>query len=164
MALSYILMLPRIPQVYYGTEILMHDFDNPGDHGLIRTDFPGGWEGDTVNAFTGEGLTDAQKDMQAYLRRILNYRKQSAAIHKGKTVHFAPEHGVYLLFRIHEDETVVHIMNKNEEPIELELNRFEEVGLKGKTLRNILTDADVLWKDKFVLKEKGTMLLTTKLN
>ncbi|MCL4161484.1 UNVERIFIED_CONTAM: hypothetical protein GTU68_050163, partial [Idotea baltica] len=51
MALSYLLTLPRIPQIYYGTEILMHDFDKPGDHGLIRTDFPGGWVGDKVNAF-----------------------------------------------------------------------------------------------------------------
>ncbi|MFD2725361.1 glycoside hydrolase family 13 protein [Hyunsoonleella rubra] len=164
MALSYILTLPRIPQLYYGTEILMHDFDNPGDHGLVRTDFPGGWNGDTVNAFTGEGLTNEQKDMQAYLKKILNYRKQSTAIHEGKTVHFAPENGIYVLFRIHEDEVVVHIMNKNVEPVELELQRFEEVGLDGKTLRNILTSTDVLWKDKFVLTEKGTTLLTTKLD
>lgn len=164
MALSYILMLPRIPQLYYGTEILMHDFDKPGDHGLIRSDFPGGWEGDTVNAFSGEGLTDEQKNMQAYLKKILNYRKQSAAIHKGKTVHFAPENGVYVLFRIFEDETVVHIMNKNESPVEIDLRRFEEIGLNGKTLKNILTDVDVLWENKFVLKETGTTLLTTKFN
>ncbi len=59
MALAFILMAPRIPQVYYGTEILMDNSNKPGDHGLIRTDFPGGWEGDKVNAFTGKGL-DAQ--------------------------------------------------------------------------------------------------------
>jgi len=35
MALSYLLSLPRIPQLYYGTEILMNDFEKPGDHGLI---------------------------------------------------------------------------------------------------------------------------------
>jgi len=79
MALSYLLMMPRIPQLYYGTEILMDDFDNPGDHGLIRTDFPGGWQGDTVNAFTGEGLTSEQKSMQSFLKKVLNYRKTSEA-------------------------------------------------------------------------------------
>ncbi|WP_233702659.1 glycoside hydrolase family 13 protein [Hyunsoonleella flava] len=163
MALSYILTLPRIPQIYYGTEILMHDFDKPGDHGLIRSDFPGGWQGDAINAFTGEGLSYEQKDMQSFLRKILNYRKGSKAIHEGKTVHFAPEDAVYVLFRIEGDETVVHIMNKNDAPVELELSRFEEVGLEGKTLKNITTDAEVVWKDKFVLKEKGTTLLTTKL-
>ena len=163
MALSYLLVLPRIPQIYYGTEILMDDFDKPGDHGLIRTDFPGGWEGDTVNAFTGEGLTEAQKNMQSYVKKILNYRKHSKAIHKGETTHFAPENGVYVLFRIFEDETVIHIINKNKAPIDLDLSRFEEVNLKGKMLKNIITDEQNEWEDFLKLKEKGNVLLTTKL-
>jgi glycosidase len=129
MALSFQLVLPRTVQFYYGTEILMNDTANPGDHGLIRTDFPGGWDGDATNAFTGEGLTDAQKDMQSYLKKLLNYRKTSNAIHEGKTLHFAPEQGVYVLFRILGDETVVHILNKNDKPIDLDLSRFEEAGL-----------------------------------
>ena len=164
MALSYLLSLPRIPQLYYGTEILMNDFDKPGDHGLIRTDFPGGWQGDEINAFSGEGLNDDQKDMQSYLKKVLNYRKHSKAIHEGKTVHFAPENGVYVLFRIHEDETVIHIMNKNEDPIKLDLKRFVEVGLKGKAAINIITDHQFFWGDNITLKEKGSVILTTKLN
>lgn len=163
MALSYLLMLPRIPQIYYGTEILMDDFDKPGDHGLIRTDFPGGWDGDRVNAFTGEGLTDAQKNMQSYLKKILNYRKNSKAIHEGKTIHFAPEKGVYVLFRILETETVVHIINKNETSVELDLTRFEEVSLKGKTLKNVISDETLTWNDTLVLHKKGSIILTTKL-
>ena len=100
MALSYMLMLPRIPQIYYGTEILMDDTANPGDHGLIRTDFPGGFKGDKVNAFTSEGLSDDQKDMQTFVSKVLNYRKNSEAIQDGKTIHFAPFMGTYFLFRI----------------------------------------------------------------
>jgi len=164
MALGYVLTLPRIPQIYYGTEILMHDFDKPGDHGLIRSDFPGGWEGDTINAFTGEGLTDDEKDMQLFLKKILNYRKNSKAIHDGKTIHFAPENGVYVLFRVFEDETVVHILNKNDDPIDLDLSRFEEIGLNGKPLNNIVTEDVVGWNDKLSLKEKGSTILTTKIN
>jgi glycosidase len=164
MALSYIFVLPRIPQIYYGTEILMNDFEKPGDHGLIRTDFPGGWEGDTINAFTGEGLNEDQKDMQTFLKNLLNYRKSSKAIHEGKTIHFAPENGIYVLFRIHEDEIIVHIINKNDNPVELNLNRFEEVGLKGKSVKNIITDYQFFWGDNITLKEKGSIILTTKLN
>lgn len=163
MALSYLLSLPRIPQLYYGTEILMDDFEKPGDHGLIRTDFPGGWEGDTVNAFSGEGLTDAQKDMQAFLKKVLNYRKSSDAIHNGKTIHFAPLMGTYFLFRVIEGETVVHIINKNSEPISLDLKRFEEVGLQGKTLKNIVTNETFVWEDEITLNERGSVLLSTKL-
>lgn len=163
MALSYILTIPRIPQIYYGTEILMNDFEKPGDHGLIRTDFPGGWEGDVVNAFTGEGLNDEQKDMQSYLKKLLNYRKNSKAIHDGKTIHFAPENGVYVLFRIFEDETVVHIINKNENPNELDLSRFKEIGLYGKPLNNVITGEVIEWNKSLKLTEKGSIILTTKI-
>ena len=162
MALTYILTLPRIPQLYYGTEILMNDFDKPGDHGLIRTDFPGGWQGDTVNAFTGDGLTNAQKDMQSYLKTLLNYRKNSKAIHDGKTIHFAPENGVYVLFRIIDNETVALVLNKNEEETDLDLRRFEEVGLNGKTLKNIISGEDMVWNNELKLDSKGVLLLTTK--
>jgi glycosidase len=164
MALSFQLVLPRTVQFYYGTEILMNDTANPGDHGLIRTDFPGGWEGDATNAFTGKGLTDAQKDMQSYLKKLLNYRKTSNAIHEGKTLHFAPEQGVYVLFRILGDETVVHILNKNDKPIDLDLSRFEEAGLKGKTLKNIISHETFVWDDTLKLNEKGSYVLSTKMD
>ncbi|HLT33858.1 MAG TPA: cyclomaltodextrinase C-terminal domain-containing protein, partial [Aquaticitalea sp.] len=161
-ALSYLLVLPRIPQIYYGTEILMNDTAKPGDHGLIRTDFPGGWEGDAVNAFTAEGLSADQKDMQSYLKKILNYRKYSKAIHEGKTLHFAPDNGVYVLVRMLNDETVVHIINKNETPIELDLTRYNEIGLDGKRVRNIITDEEFIWKDSLTLQNIGSLILTTK--
>lgn len=162
MALATYAMMPRILQMYYGTEILMNDFDKPGDHGLIRTDFPGGWNGDQVNAFTGEGLTTEQKDMQLFMNKLLNYRKTSNAIHHGTTTHFAPINGTYTLFRSSDDETVAMILNKNEEPITLELNRFQEMGLNGKTLRDIMTGEVITWDDQIELTSKGALLLTTK--
>jgi glycosidase len=162
MAMGYMLCLPRIPQVYYGTEILMDDTANPGDHGLIRTDFPGGWKGDTVNAFTGEGLTEDQKEMQNFMKSLLNYRKDSKAIHEGKTIHFAPFEGTYLLFRQFEDEVVAVMINKNEEPITIDLKRYAEIGLEGKTLRNIVSDEEFIWNDSITFKSKGITILTTK--
>ena len=163
MALSYMLMMPRIPQIYYGTEILMNDTANPGDHGLIRTDFPGGWEGDTVNAFTGEGLTAEQKDMQRFLKKILNYRKNSEAMQNGETKHFAPENKTYVLARYNDSETLVHIINKNDDSFELDLTRFEELGLNGKTLKNVITGETINWSDKLVLDSVGSYLFTTKI-
>ncbi|WP_369996987.1 glycoside hydrolase family 13 protein [Winogradskyella sp.] len=162
MAMATYAVLPRIMQMYYGTEILMEDFENPGDHGLIRTDFPGGWEGDTVNAFTGEGLTDEQKDMQTFIKKLFNYRKNSKAIHDGKTVHFAPFIGTYFLYRTLGDETVILILNKNEDLITIDLNYQEEMGLKGQTLKNVITGETVKWGEVIELKEKGVTLLTTK--
>ncbi|OZV69343.1 glycoside hydrolase family 13 protein [Winogradskyella aurantia] len=164
MALSYLAVLPRVFQMYYGTEILMDDFAKPGDHGLIRTDFPGGWANDSTNAFTGENLAESKKDMQAFVSKLLNYRKSSEAIHTGKTMHFAPEDNTYVLARYNKEETVFHIMNKNEEPYVLKLDRFEELALNGKTLKNLMTGETVVWSDTLDLKNKGSYLFTTKLD
>jgi glycosidase len=162
MALAYMLTLPRIVQVYYGTEILMNDTAKPGDHGLIRTDFPGGWQGDKINAFTGKGLSSSQKNMQLFVKKLLNYRKHSQAISEGKTIQFAPENGVYALFRMYEDETVITILNKNKRSVNLDLNRFNEIGLEGKLVKNIISGEEFVWNDTLVLNEKGSVLLTTK--
>ncbi len=162
MAVGYILALPRISQIYYGTEVLISDSANLGDHGLIRTDFPGGWPDDEINGFTGEGLSDDQKDMQSFLKKVLNYRKTSNAIHVGKTIHFAPVDAVYILFRIFDDEVVMVVINKNEEPLTIDLNRYVEIGLEGKQLRNVITDEVVTWKDSMTLNSKGITILSTK--
>jgi len=164
MALSTVLTLPRIPQIYYGTEILMNDFEKPGDHGLIRTDFPGGWNGDKINAFTREGLTDAQKDMHSYLKKILNYRKNSKALQEGKTVHFSPFFGTYFYFRITNDEVVAIILNKSDSPLTINLKRYTEVGLDGKKLKNIITGEELIWSEVINLNTRGSMILTTKLD
>jgi glycosidase len=163
MALGYLLTLPRIAQIYYGTEILMNDSAKPGDHGLIRTDFPGGWKGDKVNAFTGKGLSKDQENMQDFLKKVLNYRKNSQAIHNGKTVHFAPQEGVYVLFRIEGNEVVIVILNKNEKSFKLDLKRFDEIGLTNKKVKNIISGKDFTWENELKLDAKGITILTTKL-
>ena len=164
MALATHMMMPRILQMYYGTEILMNDFEKPGDHGLIRTDFPGGWLDDSVNAFTGEGLTEDQTDMQSFLRKMLNYRKNSKAIQEGKTVHFSPFLGTYLLFRTYKDETVVMILNKSNEPLTIDLKRYTEMGLDGKTLRNVISGESFVWDNSITFNQRGVTILTTKTN
>ena len=120
MAIGLMLVLPRIPQILYGTEILMEDSAKPGDHGLIRTDFPGGWKNDDTNAFSGENMRNDQLEMQNYMKTILNFRKNSKAIHYGQTLHFAPMEGVYLISRKKDDETVIYIVNKNKSSKELD--------------------------------------------
>ena len=163
MALSYILTLPRIPQIYYGTEILMENSAKPGDHGLIRTDFPGGWKGDLVDGFTGQGLSSDQIEMQSFVKKILNYRKESEAIHSGKTIHFAPQNGVYVLFRLKGNEIVTLILNKNKEPVTIGIERFEEIGLNGKKVKNIMTEEEFIWKDHLKINSEGAKILTTKI-
>ena len=116
-------------QFYYGTEILMN---NPGteDHGVIRSDFPGGWEGDAVNAFTGEGLTAQQKEAQDYIRTLAHLRRQSCALNMGEMLHYIPLGEVYVYFKSFGDEHKMIVLNRNDEEVELGLERFQQ-GLEG---------------------------------
>lgn len=161
MAMGLLLTLPRIPQIYYGTEILMDDTAKPGDHGLIRTDFPGGWKGDEVNVFKNQGLTETQTKFKVFLKKVLNYRKHSKAIHEGKTIHFAPFDGIYVLFRQHENETVMLVLNKNEASTTIALSRFTELNLNGKEFTNLDSDESFIWKDELQLNH-GIHIFTTK--
>jgi hypothetical protein len=139
----------------------MQNTAKPGDHGLIRTDFPGGWDGDPTNAFTGSGLSAEQLDMQQYLKKLLQFRKNSTTIHEGRTIHFSPKDGVYLMFRIIDDNIVVLILNKNDESYVLDLTKFKEIGLEEKKLKDVITGNEILWKDSLILEEKGATILTT---
>lgn len=125
LGIAYFLTTRGIPQIYYGTEVLM---SHPGDqHGDIRGDFPGGWAGDRINAFTGAGLTDVQKNMQEYVRKIANWRKNSEVIYSGKMIHFVPQDGMYVYFRMNDKQTVMVALNKNKTETDLATARFAEV-------------------------------------
>jgi glycosidase len=125
MAMAYILTMRGVPHLYYGTEILMA---NPGTeaHGTIRSDFPGGWPGDARNASTGQGLTEREREAQAFLRKLLTWRKNRAVIHTGRLTHFRPENGTYVYFRHDDQASVMVILNKNPAVAELALDRFSE--------------------------------------
>ncbi len=139
MGISYILTVRGIPQIYYGTEILMTSPVERND-GLIRSDFPGGWKGDPVNAFKEKGLSDQQKEAMQYMKALLNWRKTKSCLHDGKLVHFAPENGTYVYFRIKDQEKVMVAFNKNEEEISLDGSRFAEVIGPSMEGREVITN------------------------
>ncbi|MDH3787878.1 MAG: glycoside hydrolase family 13 protein [Xanthomonadales bacterium] len=125
MAMAYTLTMRGVPHLFYGTEVLMHNRDSE-DHGIIRSDFPGGWKGDQRNAFTGRGLTARQLEAQAFLKKLLNWRLDKNVIHSGDLTHFKPENGTYVYFRHNANDSVMVVLNKNHETVELKLNRFAE--------------------------------------
>lgn len=161
MAIGLMLVLPRIPQLLYGTEILMEDSSNPGDHGLIRSDFPGGWDNDKINAFSKQNLTDEQIEMQEYLKVLLNFRKKSKAIHIGNTIHFAPKNGVYLLQRRYNDEIVIFIINKNKNDVRLSNDRFSELNLNNIVFSDIHSGKKFSFSKTLKLKSNSSYILTS---
>lgn len=147
MAMAYFLTTRGIPQLFYGTEILM---TNPGtsDHGVIRTDFPGGWPSDSVNGFTGNGLTSEQKAAKDFIRKLLNWRKTASAIHSGKLTHCGPEDGIYTYFRHNGKEKVMMVFNKNKTEKNLRLDRFHDI------LKSAVSGKDIISGERLDLSDE----------
>ncbi len=157
-SITYILTMRGIPQLYYGTEILMTN-NKPGDHGLIRTDFPGGWGGDRKNAITGEGLSVSEKGAKNFIKNVLNWRKRARAIHNGKLIHYAPRDGFYVYFRYTDNHKVMIILNKNNEDTNLELSRFNQL-LKGvKKGKDIISGKIVVLGERLLVPANMPMII-----
>jgi glycosidase len=125
MAIVYYLTMRGMPTLYYGTEVLM---SHPGtdSHGAIREEFPGGWEDSDKNAFTGDGLSDLEREAQQFVQQLLTWRKSKPVIHSGKMMQFTPIKDVYTYFRYDENDTVMVVFNRSEETSSIDTARFAE--------------------------------------
>jgi neopullulanase len=138
MGVTFLLTTRGVPQLYYGTELLM-DGDG-GYHPNVRLDFPGGWKGDKQNAFTKDGRTKDQNEAFDFMRTLLNWRKNASAIHNGKLTHYIPEDNIYVYFRYDDNQRVMVIMNGNTSEKNLDTKRFAE-NMEGMTKgTNVLTN------------------------
>ncbi|MCF6170138.1 MAG: glycoside hydrolase family 13 protein [Bacteroidales bacterium] len=125
LGMIFLMTTRGIPQIYYGGEILMTGREHKG-HGTIREDFPGGWPGDSENAFTSQGRTEEQEEAFNFMRRLLNWRKNNRAVQYGSLKQYLPEDGVYVYFRHFEGESVMVVLNNIAENKTIDLSRFEK--------------------------------------
>ena len=109
-ALALLMTVRRIPQLYYGTEIMMNGTKEVTD-GHVRKDFPGGFPGDDHNAFTREGRTKAEQQMFSWLSRLLHWRKGNQVITKGTMTQFIPFNGIYVIARQYKGKTAMTVLN-----------------------------------------------------
>ena len=157
-AITYLLTTRGIPQIYYGTEILMAADKSEGD-GCLRRDFPGGWKGDKVNCFTAEGRTDLQNEAFDYTRKLLNFRKNNEAICKGTMKHFSICKGVYVYERKYNDKSVVVFMNGTDEKQTLSLVTYREI-LPSSSVTDFISGKNVVLDEEITLDGRETLLLT----
>jgi hypothetical protein len=103
--------------------------NNPGTegHGIIRSDFPGGWAGDARNAFTGQGLSDDERAMQDYTRKLLQWRRTAPAIRDGKLTQYVPIDGEYVYFRQNDAQTIMVIMNNTDAARTVATQRYADL-------------------------------------
>lgn len=127
MAMTLFLTTRGIPQVFYGTEILMGN-EGTEDHGIIRSDFPGGWPSDSEkNAFSGKGLSGDELWAQERIKTLLALRQTHPQLFKGELKHYAPVDGVYTYFRVAEDTAQKLMVILNKKPVDLPLAKYAEV-------------------------------------
>lgn len=124
--LALLLTVRRIPQLYYGTEIMMNGTKAVTD-GHVRKDFPGGFPGDTHNCFTAEGRTKAEQDMFTFISRLLHWRQGNEVISKGSMKQFIPYQGIYVVARQYQGRTAVTIVNGTRKNVVMDAKRYVEL-------------------------------------
>ena len=137
-ALALLMTVRRIPQMYYGTEIMMNGTKEVTD-GNVRKDFPGGFPGDRNNAFTREGRTEAQQQMWQWTSRLLHWRKGNEVITKGTMTQFIPFNGIYVIARQYRGRTSLTVLNGTTRPATMQVARYAEVIGAATRARDILT-------------------------
>jgi len=162
LAMTLILTSRGIPQIYYGDEIGMLGNKEKNGDGDIRKDFPGGWQGDTLNAFSDLGRTALQDEYFNFTKKVLNWRKNNEVIHIGKTMQFLPQNDVYVYFRYNDTERVMVILNNNNAAQELKLSRFAEVIKDTKTGKEIISATDIILEKKLKIEGKASMIIELK--
>ena len=158
MALTLIATIRGIPQVYYGSEIGMKGNKDNGDAD-IRQDFPGGWNGDSNNAFTKAGRTSEQDAYHQFTAQLFNWRKTKQVIHTGKTTHYIPENNVYVYFRYNETESVMVVINNSSEKQTFKTNRFQENILKYKNGTDVLSNKTFNLQNDITIEAKSSLIL-----
>lgn len=122
-AIGLLLTIPRIPQIYYGTEVLLAG-KGKGD-GNMRQDYP--WD---------KPLSTEKQDFKTSISKLLKWRKGCKAITEGEMIHFVPLDNAYVYFRyltndngyIDKSEPIVMVMlNFSDKKVSVDTSRFEEI-------------------------------------
>lgn len=156
-AMVFLLTTRGIPQIYYGTEILMTGDKGKGD-GDLRKDFPGGWQGDTRNCFVENGRTEQENEAFEFTRQLLNWRKGNQVIGKGSLKHYSIQNGVYVYQREFNGKSVVVIMNGTDDSKELDLTSYQEI-LPRENAFDVLTGKNVDLSKKLRLDGRENLIL-----
>lgn len=156
--LALLLTIKRIPQLYYGTEVLMNGVKKVTD-GNVRKDFMGGFPGDERNCFSADGRTAAENEMFGWLSRLLHWRKGNDVIVNGTQTQFCPHNGVYVIARRHEGKTVMLMLNGLDKENKVDVKRYAELIGTTAEASNVLTGEKINLTTDIPIPTHGTLLL-----
>jgi neopullulanase len=156
--LAFLLTMRGIPQVYYGTELLMSGTKEEGD-GKLRKDVPGGWPGDATNEFTKTGRTELQNEAWDYMQKLLHWRRKNEAVTAGTMIHYAPRNGVYVYGRVKGDRKVLVILNGALKDQSISMDRFTDITSGYRFGRDVVTAQEFDLKNTITIPAKGEYVL-----
>lgn len=157
-ALALLLTINRIPQLYYGTEILMNGTKEVTD-GNVRKDFPGGFPNDDKNAFLREDRTKEQNEMFDWLSKLLHWRQGNEIINKGSQTQFIPYRGVYVIARQYNGKAVMTILNGTSKPSALYVGRYKEIIGNKTHAKDVMTDRQIDLTNNIELAPRQTIIV-----
>ena len=157
MALAWLLTYRGIPQLYYGSEILMTGYTNPD--GLVRSDFLGGWQQDETNKFLEVGRTNTENEIFYYIKKLAKFRLQSNALKLGKMIHYTPEAGLYVYARIYKGETIVCLMNTSNNTKQIDVSNYKEISTGYTQIKNVITGVEGNLKTTLLANELQVLFL-----
>ena len=147
-----------MPQMLYGDELMFRSTDRSKGHPTLRVDFPGGWEGDSVNLFNREEQSGDQKELFDYTRHLMNWRKSKEVIHSGKTLHFIDRDNTYAFFRYNDTDVVfVYVNNSDSERI-VPWSRYSEITSNLTVGKDVITGEEVTM-DRVVVAPQTALVI-----
>ena len=155
----FLLTSRGIPQIYYGTELLMNGNKKVTD-GLIRLDMPGGFPGDKIDEFSRDGRSAIQNEAFDFISCLLNWRKGNKAVAYGKTLHFMPDNGLYVYQRKAGDKKVTVIMNGSDEAVNgIDMSRYAEIMKPGDVFNDVISGKQVTIAEKMDFSPRAVLVL-----
>jgi glycosidase len=161
MGIGLLLTMRGIPELYYGTEILMKNFKNPSD-AMVREDFPGGFQGDRKNKFVASGRSYQENQAYNFISKLAAFRKTSSAISRGALMQYVPVNGLYVYFRYDKDQTIMCIINKDTLERTIDFNDYQERTKGFGRAGDIMTGSIHNFSDRFHIAPGKMVILELK--
>ena len=156
--MAFLLTTRGIPQIYYGTELLMNGTKKISD-GNIRLDVPGGFPGDDHNEFTAAGRSDLQNEAYDFIAKLAKWRKGNKVISQGKLLHFMPENGLYVYQRSLDGKRVIVMMNGTDKQLDVDMKPYKEILEPGNALRDVITGETITIIPKMTFEPRALYIL-----
>jgi glycosidase len=107
LAFTFLMTTRGTPLLYYGDEIALPGGGDPDN----RREFPGGWPGDTRDAFSPSGRTASAESVVQHVRRLARLRVELEPLRRGELVHLLVADQTYAFARKGSGGPVVVVFN-----------------------------------------------------